>query len=754
MNKNPEKYAKITLAIILIVTIAAIFIVRNIKFNYVVEDYFPKNDKNSAYFLSFLQDFENDVDFVLVALTNDNGIFDSTFLQKANRLTKDLKKNKYVVSVQSPTTIKEFLLTPGGVFQVPILHYDNPQKYTNDSLRIYNSGAFVGSFFSEDAKHLTINLNNAPNLNREQSDSLMQFVDSTVAAYQFDNTTLMGRIIAQDYYKNQMGFEIVLFTGISAVLLVIFMFLIYRNYWSIGIAAMVISFSVLWTIAFVLLIEEELNIMMTLLPVLLFVIGISDIVHLLTKYIEELRAGKEKIEAIKNTFKEVGLATLLTSLTTAIGFISLAMSDAPPIKYFGIYTSIGVVITFIIAITLLLSVLVLIKKPELAQNTNQQKLLWNKLLQSLMLFTISKRKTIALGTVFILIISAMGISNIKVNNLFLEDLDDKSSLKQDIYYFENNFNGIRPLEVGIKLKDTTKSILDGDVLREIDKVERFLISNYDAGFAVSPTQILKTINQSQNGGLPENFKLPDDDKKLKKLVDFIQKNKLFTNRLKVVAKDQKSARISTKMKDIGSIEQNKLNTKFHAYLAENVNLNILDFQLTGVAYLLDKTNESISRTLLEGLVLAALVIAIIMGFVLKSVKMIIISFIPNLVPLVIIGGVIGFAGYDLKISTAIIFTIAFGICVDDTIHFLSKFKIELNKGKSMLYALKRTYLSTGKAIILTSVILSTGFVTFMLSDFSSTVQIGLLISITLVFAVLSDLLLLPVLLIWFYKAKV
>ena len=142
-----------------------------------------------------------------------------------------------------------------------------------------------------------------------------------------------------------------------------------------------------------------------------------------------------------------------------------------------------------------------------------------------------------------------------------------------------------------------------------------------------------------------------------------------------------------------------------------------------------------------------------MGFVLKSLRMVVISLIPNIIPLLIIAAIIGFFEFDLKISTAIIFTIAFGICVDDTIHFLSKIKMELGKGKSMIYAIKRSYLSTGKAIVLTSVILSSGFITFMFSDFSSTVQVGLLISITLVFAVLSDLLLLPVLLLWFVKKK-
>ena len=749
--KGPKLIARWIITIIVLITIGTGFVARNIKFNYVVEDYFPKEDKSSAYFLDFLQKFDSDVDFVLIGIENKNGIFDSTFINNVHQLTKDLKNSKYVISSHSPTTLKEYIVTAGGVFQVPLIHKDDPSKFENDSNRIYTSGTFVGSFFSPDAKHLTINVNNVPNLTREQSDSLLQFVETSIEKYNFDSVTPMGRITAQEYYKSQMGFEILLFTGVSAILLIIFMYLIYKNYWSIWIALLVIGFSVIWTIAFVLLIEEELNLMMTLLPVLLFVIGISDIVHILTKYIEELRTGIDKTDAIKNTFKEVGLATLLTSLTTAIGFVSLAMSDAPPIKYFGLYTSIGVIFTYIIAILLVLSILILIKRPKLSVNTNQNKLIWNKFLRIGFTKTIGNQKAIVLGTIAVIIISLIGISQIQINNMFLEDLDEKSELKQEINYFENNFNGIRPLEVGISVKDSNATVLDLDIIRDIEKVETYLIKNYDAGFSVSPIQILKALNQSQNGGIREAFKLPEADIKLKKLIKAAKKTKLFTNRLKVISKDEKTARISSKMKDIGSINQRKLNLAFYKYIDDEINTSKIDVQLTGVGYLLDKTNESISKTLIEGLALAALVIAIIMAFVLKSWKMVIISLIPNIIPLLIIGGIIGFAGFDLKISTAIIFTIAFGICVDDTIHFLSKLRIELNKGKSMLYAVKRTYLSTGKAIVLTSIILSSGFITFMLSDFSSTVLVGLLISITLFFAVVADLLLLPVLLIWFYR---
>lgn len=172
-----------------------------------------------------------------------------------------------------------------------------------------------------------------------------------------------------------------------------------------------------------------------------------------------------------------------------------------------------------------------------------------------------------------------------------------------------------------------------------------------------------------------------------------------------------------------------------------------------MAYLIDKNNEHLATDLMSSLLVAFAVIGVIMGAIFKSVRMVLITMVPNMLPLILIGGVMGFTGIDLKVSTSIIFTIAFGIAVDDTIHYVSKLRMELNKGKSLLYALKRTSISTGKAIVLTSLILISGFIALVFSNFASTFYIGLLVSLTLVFAVLADLFLLPVLIFVFYRKK-
>ena len=193
------------------------------------------------------------------------------------------------------------------------------------------------------------------------------------------------------------------------------------------------------------------------------------------------------------------------------------------------------------------------------------------------------------------------------------------------------------------------------------------------------------------------------------------------------------------------------NQKFEQYLTANVNKDLFVFRVTGMPFLVDKTNEFLANNIISSLTIAFIIIAIIMGVLFQSFRMIIIAVLPNLLPLLVIAGFMGLAGITIKISTSIIFAIAFGIAVDDTIHFMSKLRIELNKGKSIVYALKRTYLSTGKAIIVTSLILCSGFLILVGSAISSTFYIGLLVSLTLLFAVLSDLFFLPVLILMFFQ---
>jgi predicted RND superfamily exporter protein len=216
---------------------------------------------------------------------------------------------------------------------------------------------------------------------------------------------------------------------------------------------------------------------------------------------------------------------------------------------------------------------------------------------------------------------------------------------------------------------------------------------------------------------------------------------------------ERVTRITGGIGDWGNNKVSAKNEKFRQFLKENSLEEKLEFRLTGSAYILDKNISYLSMSLLQGLLFSILIVAGIMGLIYKSLRMMIISIIPNVIPLIIIGGIMGYAGIELKAATSLVFSIAFGIATDDTIHFISRLKIELGYGKSLMYAFKRTYFETGKPIILTTFILLGGFMTLMISDFQSTFYFGFLICITVIIAVLADIFLLPVLLFLIYGKR-
>lgn len=205
------------------------------------------------------------------------------------------------------------------------------------------------------------------------------------------------------------------------------------------------------------------------------------------------------------------------------------------------------------------------------------------------------------------------------------------------------------------------------------------------------------------------------------------------------------------MDDIGNKVVKAKSDSLEKYIQRKGYDEFFDFQITGTAHLLDKNMRYLSTSLIQGLSFSVLIVALIIGFIYRSFSILAISIITNMIPLIFVAGLMGYFGINLKTSTAIVFTIAFGIAVDDTIHYLGKFKYELMKGKDKLYALKRSYLTTGKAMILTTLILCGGFFLLILSSFQGTFYMGLMLCLTLLVALIADITLLPVLLLLFYR---
>lgn len=685
---------------------------------------------------------------MLISLENKAGIFSKDFLQRVDSLTNVFAAIEYVKQVNSPTNLK--IIKFGGLVPVKtgLLHIEDESLYGKDSVSIYKSPYLIGSYFPKNAKSVCIFVRTEDLLSKKKSDKLSQELKAAIAKFRFDDVHLAGRIFAQSVYLENLQREFLLFLGLAFALVILFLWFSFRSVYGIVVPVSIVLISILWTMGIMVLLNKPVDIMITMLPTMIFIAGMSDVVHFFSKYFEELAKGTEKTKIYPLILKEVGFPTFLTLITTVVGFLSLLFSSIKPIREFGIYTSAGVIIAFVLSYTLLPALLYFFTPKKLVSVHRSNNRTYNYMRLGLS-WIFRHQKTILAITGALLVFSAIGISKIKVNNILLEDLSDKVRLKQDFNFFEKNYSGVRPLEIKITVLGKNR-IWDYGIMQQLNQVDAFIRKEYQAGFVLSPSSILKNIYQNSTDDYASEF--PNKDE-FEEIAGYLEDNRKNKDLKKVISADGKNARFSAKISDMGSLEANRHNANLQEFISENINSKDLKFEITGAAHLVDRNNEYMVSNMTQGFVFSIVVIGILTFFLHKSWRMVLVFILPNVIPLVIIAGLMGYLGIELKAATSLVFSIAFGVATDDTIHFISRLKIELGYGKSLMYAFKRTYFETGKPIILTTFILLGGFLSLMTSNFQSTFYFGFLLCITIIIAVLADIFLLPVLLFLIYKKK-
>lgn len=752
-----KKISKLVILTIVVLSGFFAYELRNLGFDYDYEKYFPKENKQMETFVEFRKDYGGDSDFLLIAIENEKGILDVTFLKQVKSLGDSLLNHPLINFVFSPVHNAKYIKESGfsGVVVKDYLDLSENKIDEKDSLNLFSNPNFIGSILPENGKSICLFVQTEEHISKLQANSILNHIDVQLNNYAFKNVHKSGRLIAQTHYVEKMLMELVIFISASVFLLTFFLYISFRTIWGIVIPLFVVIISNIWTMAVMYYTGKSFDLLMMMLPTIIFVVGMSDLVHLLTKYLEELRKGIPKTEALKISFKEVRWATFLTSFTTAIGFFTLLSSNVQPIQEFGLYAGIGVFVAYFLAFTLLPAVLYL-SDPPITILENKQGLIWDKVLRYLFLWVMKSKQKIIIGVVLLTAIGIYSMQQIQVNNYLLEDLSDSDPIKQDVMFFEEYYSGIRPFEMTLKTKNK-EGLLNYEVALEIEKIQTYLQVYYTpngVGFLLSPLTVIKEANFIKHRSKPEYRKFPKSERRFNSIVKQLKRwedKEVGTSSLlamKFIHENGKSGRIAGKINDIGGLAIKAENRKLDDFIAKNINPNLLEVELTGTALLIDENNSYLALNLLKGLLIAFVIIGVIVGWMFKSIKLAFLTLIPNVLPLLMVTFIMWIGGIDLKISTSLIFTLAFGIAVDDTIHLLAKYKLEIKKGRSHSLALKRSYLSSGKAIIVTTLILIGGFLTLLFSSFASTFYMGLLVSITLVFAVTLDLLIMPIIILY------
>ncbi|MFM2284535.1 MAG: hypothetical protein RLZZ543_31, partial [Bacteroidota bacterium] len=642
------------------------------------------------------------------------------------------------------------IISSFGAVEVPMIDLAHPENLSADSARIFSTPVYRGSLISEDGKSLAIYLRHTDQLPKASADSLLESIQLKLNAFS-GKTHFTGKLRSESAYLSKTQQELLLFMSLSIVLVTFFLWLTFRNFWGVIVPLSVVLLSIIWTVGIMAVTGKSIDIMIILMPCILFVVGMSDVIHITSQFYEKIEAGFERIDAIRLALQEVGFATFLTCVSTAVAFLTLNTTSIQPIRDFGTYTAIGVVVAYIFSITLLPFILLRVKNPDRFK-VHASQLHWDKFLRRLLSAVFRHPRWIIAGSIVFLFLSGIGINKIELNNSVLSDLDENDPIKVDFRFFDAHFSGVRGFEMAIEPKGGKRNLLNWESLQELNTLETFLEKDYKVGALVSPLGLIKGFNQSVHDGDAAWYRLPANAEEFEilknKLRPFLGKKEI---RL-ILTRDAVSGRITGRIKDKGSKAVGEKNKRLEAFLKKS-QFNHIQVRVTGSSDLIDKSNFYLTENMLQGLSLDIAVLMLIIGLIFRSWRMMLLSVLPNLLPLCMIAGLMGWAGIEMNVTISIIFSIAFGIAVDDTLHLLSRLKIEMAKGTSLPMALRVTYLSTGKAMILTAMVIAAGFATLMLSDFKSTFYVGMMISVTLLFALIAELVLMPVLLVVFYGKK-
>jgi predicted RND superfamily exporter protein len=403
----------------------------------------------------------------------------------------------------------------------------------------------------------------------------------------------------------------------------------------------------------------------------------------------------------------------------------------------------GVMVAYITVICFTGALLISIPKKRLLGQKNVSKK-WTAYLLGINTVTKKKPNTIIMGTIILTLLCIYGVSRITTNHEFKQTLPNQSKIAADFNFFQENYAGFRPLEIAILAKNGYK-VTDYSVALEIEKLTDYLGQIKTIGNLQSPNLPHKIINKANNLNKSDYLRLPDDEATFIKYQKDV--NKVARKQLgKFVNTNKDKARINAKLQDVGTDSLKRLYAHIETFANTATDTTKMTVKVTGKSMLLDKNSEYIRKSLLEGLLYGLIIIGIIMVLVFKDFKMFLISLVPNLLPMLFAGSILGFLGIPLEAGLSVIFAIVFGIAVDDTIHFLGKYKLGITQGLSKEEALEKTFTQTGRALVITTVILFFGFMVMLFSIHQPSITIGIIISVTLVAALILDLLLLPVLL--------
>jgi predicted RND superfamily exporter protein len=729
----------------------------NMRFTYTEANLLPDDHEVNIIYNEFLDIFGEEGNLIILGV-KDSTLFTVEKLNAWNKLSEDFKAFDEVESVVSLNDLQKLIknkeaekfdLVP--FIKDSVSSIEQIDKLQNELFKQY---PFYDNFlFNTKTKTIRTAIyikKDIVNTSTRKNFIMKTFIPK-VEDFETANN-LDVRVSGMPYIRTLNAQNIVdeigLFIGLALGVTSLIFFLFFRSFRATFISLIVVCIGVMWTFGIIGLLNYEITVLTALIPPLIIVIGIPNCIFLINKYQHEVQLHGNKVKSLQRVITKVGNATLMTNVTTASGFATFILTESTLLKEFGIVASLSILAIFILCLLVIPIIYTFLPYPQERHLEHLNKKWIGGFVDWTVRMVREQQIAIYATSLILIIVSIIGMYQIKISGSLIEDMPKEEAFFKDIRFFEEEFDGIMPLEIMVDTK-RKKGVMKLSTLNKMEALEDLIDDIPELSRPISVVSLVKYSKQAYYNGNPKFYQLPTSQEN-SFILSYAKNSSSETNLLEnFVDSTGQFARITTYMKDIGTdkmerIEedlQNKINKVFQPEERYNVTM-------TGKALVFQKGTKYLVKNLAISLSLAIFLISLFMAYMFRSFRMIIVSLIPNLLPLVITAGLMGYLGVPIKPSTILVFSIAFGISVDDTIHFLAKYRQELQanhwKIRKSVYAALR---ETGVSMFYTSIVLFFGFIVFTTSSFGGTVALGALVSATLLFAMLSNLLLLPSLLL-------
>ncbi|MBN4084979.1 MMPL family transporter [Flavobacteriaceae bacterium AH-315-B10] len=726
------------------------------RFTYTEANLLPDEHEVNLKYNAFLKIFGEEGNLIVLGV-KDSSLFTIEKLNAWNKLSTDFKSFNEVETVIAISDLqklvkneikKNFDLEPFIKDSITsIIQLESLQE------QLFEQYPFYDNFlFNKDTKTIrtAIYLDKEIVNTSARKDFITNILIPKIEAFE-KNYNLDVRVSGMPYIRTLNSQNIIdeIGTFILAALFVtsLIFFFFFRSFRATIISMTIVVIGVMWTFGILGILEYEITVLTALIPPLIIVIGIPNCIFLINKYQHEVKKHGNKAKSLQRVITKVGNATLMTNVTTASGFATFIITNSKLLTEFGIVASLSILAIFILCLLIIPIIYSYMPMPKDKHLEHLSKRWINGFVDWMERMVRYKKINIYAISLILLIVSIIGIYQIKISGSLIEEMPQKSDFYKDIRFFEAEFNGIMPLEIMIDTK-RKKGVMKLFTLKRMNELEELIIEIPELSKPISVVSLVKYSKQAYYNGNPKYYQLPTSQEN-SFILSYAKNSSSNVNLLKnFVDSTGQYARITTFMKDIGTDKMEHIEENLQAKIKKIFPEDQYEVTLTGKAYLFEKGTKYLINNLVLSLSLAIFLISLFMAYMFRSFKMIIVSLIPNIIPLLITAGLMGYLGVPIKPSTILVFSIAFGISVDDTIHFLAKYRQELIanhwKIKKSVYAALR---ETGVSMFYTSIVLFFGFSVFIISNFGGTVALGALVSATLLFALLANLLLLPSLLL-------